>query len=146
MRINEFEHFTKIGQDKKSDIQALSIEYQIPSSQTAFIASARNTDPVTGDVEFKKIPVTESTFSRGYDDLYGYGGYGGTPVAMSMAMDCYEETEFMFGGGGGGGGGDYGMKEELMMMDAAPMMNVRGAALEMEEDMIEDAPCFAMES
>ena len=51
MRINEYEHLTKTGEDKSSDIIALSVEYQIPSSKTAFIASARNTDPVTGDVE-----------------------------------------------------------------------------------------------
>jgi len=128
MRINEFEHFTKIGQDKKSDIQALSIEYQIPSSQTAFIASARNIDPVTGDVEFKKIPVTESTFSRGYgsmsdeecsecdsDDYSGGGGgggggsesddYGGGGGGGGSDSDDY---------GGGGGGSDYGMKENCL--------------------------------
>lgn len=65
-RLNHLEHLLKVDNqtDYKSEIQKISLEYQIPSSQTAFIASAKNTDAVTGELKFSKIPVTESSFAR----------------------------------------------------------------------------------
>lgn len=45
--------------NKNEEIKNLSVEYQVPSSQTAFIALAKNTDPATGAVELRKVPIVE---------------------------------------------------------------------------------------
>jgi hypothetical protein len=58
-RINELEHLRKQGADHKAEILELSLEYQIPSKETAFIASEKSDDPVTGEAVLRKIPISE---------------------------------------------------------------------------------------
>ena len=57
-KIRELEYALIKGEDVKTEIERLSMELKIPSSQTAYIAIEYRNDPVTGHLQHRDIPIS----------------------------------------------------------------------------------------
>ena len=120
-KIKELQHQNQSEEPKgdlKVDMKRISIDYQVPCSETAFIALAKNKEATTEDIELRKVPIVEQSISAAREEYHGrmaLRGRGGAPASMMMAK------------------ASSGIKERGMMMRKAPakgkMKEVQGLSM-----------------
>jgi uncharacterized protein YegL len=85
-KIQELEYEISRGKSElKQTVIDISIKYQIPSKYTAYVAVERRSEPLSGERQYVKIPISLTSDSNQEHHFFGLGGFG-VPVMMISSM------------------------------------------------------------
>jgi hypothetical protein len=73
-KIRELEHEISRGKNElKQSVMDISIKYQIPSKYTAYVAVEHRLEPVSGETQYVKIPISLTSDSNQQQESFMYG-------------------------------------------------------------------------
>jgi hypothetical protein len=80
-KIRELEHEISRGKNElKQSVIDISIKYQIPSKYTAYVAVEQRLEPVSGETQYVKIPISLTSDSNQQQESFMFGA----PMACMM--------------------------------------------------------------